>query len=855
MRIIQLFFHTRRKSYYTAIQLTIILFLQLSNVCSQPLGSGNLTTCSANIFDSGGAGLDYGNNENITETYCSNIAGDCIVINFTLFRTELFRDVLNIYDGPNISSPLIGSFSGNTGPGTISATGSCLTFEWVSDGGNPMPGWEATISCNTCASCTDGILNGQEVGIDCGGPICPACPCSALPILNDEACCAMPVNVNPDQSCGSITTGTVLSATSSINSNTCIGSSDDDVWFSFVATNATHFVDLLNVAGSATDMFHAVYGGSCTATGIALICNDLNSSIVSGLTPGNTYYVRVYTFTSIPGQNTTFDICVGTPPPAPVNDDPCNAITASVNPDPTCNILNTGYCIGSTQTMAGCLGSADDDVWFSFTALSTEQNVSILNATGTTDMVHEVFSGSCSSLTSIGCSDPNFSSYSGLTVGDTYFIRVYTFSSSGLNTSFNLCINSPCGIVSTPPDCGLNYSHSSIAYNPDSYSSGSQIFLSDDTYAGNFSSIGFDFCYDGVTYQDVMVSSNGYVIFPGCFSSHNGNDVIPGNFSGWSINNSIPNSSNAPQNAILGVWHDMNPSSGGSVRTSTLGTAPNRVFIAKYFSVAMFSCTFSTYTGQIMLYETSNNIEIHIEDKPVCFGWNSGAGIMGLNNFDGTIAVSPTGYNFPFQWVVPSIAPEGHLFECNCSPASCLIILPAELISFKAKAQQNSNKLTWVTASEKDIEYFVVEKSINGQTFFASGRTEATGNTTQNTSYEFTDLSTNNSTNYYRLRMVDKDGRVAYSKIIALERNSAPSNTLVFPNPASGNELNIKTDDGKEVLEIHLIHQTGSKTKLQIKSNNASTIKASTKGISKGSYFLEIIYKSGFSVYKKLIIN
>jgi hypothetical protein len=855
MKTFKLFFLTRRKNFYTLIQFILILTFPFSDVCAQPMGSGNLTTCSANIFDSGGAGSDYSDNEFITETYCSNSASDCITITFTVFQTQAFRDVLNIYDGPNNLSPLIGSYDGSTSPGTISGLGSCLTFEWQSDGGTTNIGWEAIISCSPCPNCTDGILNGLEIGIDCGGPTCPPCPCSALPIANDEVCCATPVIVNTNQNCSSVTAGTVANATPSFNSNICLGSSDDDVWFSFVATNATHFVDLLNVSGSATDMFHAVYGGTCSAIGIPLICNDLNNSMVSGLTPGNTYFIRVYTVTSTTGQNTIFDVCVGSPPPPPSNDEPCIATPATVNPDPTCNLLTPGYCIGSTQTMSGCSGTADDDVWFSFVALSTEQNVSIMNITGTTDMVHQVFSGSCSSLTSIGCSDPNNSSYSSLTVGDTYFVRVYTFSSSGQNTSFDLCINSPCGLISTPPDCGLDYTHSTIPYNPANYNTGTQYFLTDDTYASSFTSLGFDFCYDGVTYQDIMVSSNGFLIFPGCFSSHNGNDIIPGNFSGWSINSSIPNSTNAPQNAILGVWQDMNPSSGGSVRTSVQGTAPNRVFIAKYFSVAMFSCTFSSYTGQIMLYETSNNIEIHIEDKPVCFGWNSGAGIMGLNNFDGTIAVSPAGYNFPSQWTVPSIAPEGHLFESNCAPAICLIILPAELISFNAKALHNSNQLSWVTASEKDIDYFVIEKSINGQTFIASGKTEATGNTTQHTSYEFTDLSINNSTTYYRLRMVDKDGKVAYSKIIALERKPASSNTLIFPNPASDNQLNIKTKDGEEVLEIYLISQTGRKIKLSTKNSNSSSLRIGIQGISRGSYFLEIIYKNGFSVYKKLIIN
>ena len=127
-----------------------------------------------------------------------------------------------------------------------------MTFHWSSDGSVNGQGWDAILSCANCPTCTDGILNGFEIGIDCGGPTCPPCPCSALPIANDEACCAIPVPVNAAQLCTNTVPGTVLNATPSFNTNGCFGTADDDVWFEFVATNATHYIDLLNVTGSTT---------------------------------------------------------------------------------------------------------------------------------------------------------------------------------------------------------------------------------------------------------------------------------------------------------------------------------------------------------------------------------------------------------------------------------------------------------------------------------------------------------------------------------------------------------------------------------------------------------------------------
>ena len=955
------------------------------------LGTGNLNACAGTLFDSGGGATAYGNSENITETYCSNVAGQCITINFNSFNTESCCDHLNIYDGPNTASPLLGTFNGTNSPGSISSvSGTCLTFEWTSDGSVTAAGWDATISCAACPTCSDGILNGQEVGVDCGGPSCPACPCGALPVSNDEACCATAVTVNPDRNCGSITPGTIAGATASFNATTCAGTDDDDVWFSFVATNTTHFIDLLNVAGSTTDLYHAVYAGTCNATGASLVCSDPNNSSVSGLTIGNTYYirvyswtstggqtstfdvcvgtpgppppndescsatpltvnpdaacgsvtfgtvagatassnattcggtddddvwfsfvatntthyidllnvagsttdlyhavyggpcnntgasllcsdpnnstisgltigntyyVRVYTWTATAGQSTTFNVCVGTPPPPPTNDSPCSAIPASVNSDAICNSTTYGYTVGGTQTLAGCVGTANDDVWFSFVALSTNQDISILNATGTTDLVHELFSGSCASLTSIGCSDPDNSSYTGLTVGATYFVRVYTYSSVGSNTGFDLCITSPCGLASQPPNCGMNYAHSMIPYSPVNYNLGTQIAFIDDRLAPAFTSIGFDFCFDGTTYADCMISSNGYITFPGCYSQQAGTNVAPNASSGWTINAAAPNSTNAPTNSIMGPWQDINPSIAGSeVKTVTVGTAPNRIFVAIFKTVGMFSCTTDDFQGQIMLYETSNNIEIHIGEKTICSGWNSGAAILGLNGWDGTQGVIPAGYNYPTQWSVPTSSPEAHRFSSGCT--NCTILLAAELSKFDGETETEGNRLSWTTASEKDLSHFVVERSIDGRSFIELGRVNAVGTSTEVNHYQYFDADNQSELVYYRLRQVEMDGKIAYSKIISLSRGTIQGTVVnVFPNPTTDAVVNVAVIGNDVVKEILVNNYLGQQLQVKANYSNPKNIQLDVAALAPGTYMVEVVFNSSKSVFKKLIIN
>ena len=338
-----------------------------------------------------------------------------------------------------------------------------------------------------------------EFGNDNNGTfqICANTP--PLPPANDNCSGAYPVTVNPDYLCGSTTAGTVAGATaSSQNAASCAGTENDDVWFSFVATNTTHSIDLLNVAGSTTDMYHSVWSGACPAlTLVAGTCSDPNNSIVSGLTVGVTYFIRVNTWGSTAGATSTFNVCVGTPPPPPANDDCAGAFPVTVNSGAGCGSTTAGTVASATassQNAASCAGTENDDVWFSFVATSNTHTIDLLNITGsTTDMYHSVWSGACPALTLVAgtCSDPNSQTVSGLTIGATYYIRVYTWSgTTGATSAFNVCVGTP------PPTgpCG-NATNNDFCSNPATLTQGGSSWSSSTstTYSAD-NPAGLSFC-------------------------------------------------------------------------------------------------------------------------------------------------------------------------------------------------------------------------------------------------------------------------------------------------------------------------------------------------------------------------
>ncbi len=506
-----------------------------------------VNTCNALFYDSGGPSGNYGNNENITMTFCSGTT-DALRITFTAFQTSNSSDYLEIYNGPNTASPLIGSYHTSNNPGTITSTGTCLTFRFISNNNGNTTGWAASITCvpppppnDLCANATSlpcgtnnlaGTTNfttnvahgtgctmsnygvwytftgdGQQTTISstaasgydhemaiasgtCGSLTNIACrdafsggtethtfittpgvnyyvyiahygdgntttgnftisrTCTPVTVPSNDNCInATALTVNPDLNCGVTTHGDLSFATASGNPVTpCSGTANDDVWYSFVATSSSHRIELLNVTGSTTDLYHAVYSGNCGSL-TNILCSDPNSSTVTGLTPGNTYYVRVYSYGSTQ-TTTSFDICIGTPPPPPPNDECVNAIPLTVNSDYNCADFVSGTITSATpsaQAISPCSGTPNDDVWYSFVATSSSHRIELLNVTGsTTDLYHAVYSGNCGSLTNILCSDPNSSTVTGLTPGNTYYVRVYTWSSTvGANVNFDICIGTP----------------------------------------------------------------------------------------------------------------------------------------------------------------------------------------------------------------------------------------------------------------------------------------------------------------------------------------------------------------------------------------------------------------------------
>jgi hypothetical protein len=170
--------------------------------------------------------------------------------------------------------------------------------------------------------------------------------------------------------------------------------------------------------------------------------------------------------------------------------------------------------------------------------------------------------------------------------------------------------------------------------------------------------------------------------------------------------------------------------------------------------------------------------------------------------------------------------------------------LPIKLSAFTANLNNDKSELRWSAESEIDASHYVVERSVNGKTYSDIATVSANGNTKNKMEYAYSDNISNLKAEviYYRLRLVDIDGKTDYSPVrIIRAAKQNEMNVFAYPNPAGG-ELKItvpQTMQGKE-LKIELYNGSGQliKSKKAVIASQIETI--STSDLKVGFYVLRI---------------
>ncbi|HNW69140.1 MAG TPA: gliding motility-associated C-terminal domain-containing protein [Bacteroidales bacterium] len=193
------------------------------------------------------------------------------------------------------------------------------------------------------------------------------------------------------------------------------------------------------------------------------------------------------------------------------------------------------------------------------------------------------------------------------------------------------------------------YTVSSIPYAPPyAYNTGTAILVNIDDTWSSVITLPFAFCFYGVSYTQIIAGSNGVLSFA---------TGDAGTFCEWSYSASCPSPDLIPAGNIFGPYHDIDPAVTGQMYYAILGSYPCRTYVVSWNEIAMFSteCNSMLATHQIVLYESTNVIEVYIQNKPLCTSWNGGNAIVGIQNPDGTLGITAPGRNTS-QWTASNEA-------------------------------------------------------------------------------------------------------------------------------------------------------------------------------------------------------
>lgn len=262
----------------------------------------------------------------------------------------------------------------------------------------------------------------------------------------------------------------------------------------------------------------------------------------------------------------------------------------------------------------------------------------------------------------------------------------------------------------------LDYTVSSINYTPyGNFSEGKEIIIDKDDKWSDEIKLPFDFCFYGNTFKSIVVGDNGVISFN---AAEYASTECP-----YTIAGPIPNVS-LMRNTIFGAYHDMtndskafgcaNIGNCGKITMATYGSKPFRTVVINYFNMNHFNCDNKKSTLQVVLYETTNIIDVFIKDKPLtCAAGNEKQALIGLTNGSekNPIGIFPPNRNkgiWETQNEAWRFTPKGKIktsiewYDDNnnlIGTGESVIVYPSSNTSYKAKILYNTCSETYLTGT------------------------------------------------------------------------------------------------------------------------------------------------------------
>jgi hypothetical protein len=170
--------------------------------------------------------------------------------------------------------------------------------------------------------------------------------------------------------------------------------------------------------------------------------------------------------------------------------------------------------------------------------------------------------------------------------------------------------------------------------------------------------------------------------------------------------------------------------------------------------------------------------------------------------------------------------------------------LPVILVQFLAsKNADGTIKLSWATAQEVNSSSFEIERSTDQGSWEKIGSVAAKGYSSTTANYSFTDQAPLAGNSYYRLKMIDRDGKFKYSKVVAVTSDKDSRPLVIYSNPFSDQirlKVNVSRAQNLSLTVSDIIGKTYLKQSYNAQAGDNLINLVPPAGTARGMYILHI---------------
>ena len=196
------------------------------------------------------------------------------------------------------------------------------------------------------------------------------------------------------------------------------------------------------------------------------------------------------------------------------------------------------------------------------------------------------------------------------------------------------------------------------------------------------------------------------------------------------------------------------------------------------------------------------------------------------------------------------------------TPVAPAASLPVDLVSFNATPADKGVALNWITDKEMNFSNFVIERSFDGVEYsdVAMIFTESNGNSNTQQDYSYTDKvnTASQALIYYRLRMVDADGKYKRSdvRVVRVGKNAEAPVVSVYPNPVV-NDVFVAVPAAwqNKALLVEVYNNNGQLVKHVSNASAGQTEMVDVKNLTAGMYIVRVSNGTQTAVQKIVKAN